>query len=692
MKTKLLSHTTVQNSLIAFAFFIFSANAFSQNEFITTWQTDNPGTSNDTSITIPIFSGETYNYDVDWDNDGTFDELGITGSVTHDFTFAGTYTIRIQGTFPRIYFAYGGDVKKIISIDRWGAVAWTSMEYAFGGATNLVGNALDAPDLSGVTNMSNMFIGTSLFNQDISSWDTSTVTTMRGMFLNSSGFNNGGQPLIWNTGAVTNMYLMFQGAVFNQDISSWDTSEVLNMGYMFAFSSSFDQDIGDWNVEKVVTFESMFLANTTFNNGGQPLSWNTIGATNMTSIFEGAVVFNQDLSSWSLGTVTNWTRMFAGASLYNNGGLPLTWDISGLTNLDRLFERTDAFNQDISAWNISNITSFYEMFSRASAYNNGGQPLNWDVAGKTNLAGMFNRASAFNQDISAWNVESNMNFGFMFARATAFNQDISSWKTLAATNMSGMFIEATTFNQNISSWDTSAVTTMYLMFESATSFNQDIGNWDTSLVTDMGRMFYGNTGFNQNIGGWNVESVTNFYNMFNGATSFNQDIGGWNVESGTNFSGMFFGATLSYANYDALLIGWDAQNLSPSESFHAGSSQYCTMAAQTARANMIDTVGNGGDGWTITDGGLFGGTCSLGLEDNELDSIMLYPNPTNRNVTITIKSSASYTLVSMLGQEIQRGVFTFGDNTLDISNLSKGLYFLNVKTSQGTTTKKIIKQ
>jgi hypothetical protein len=45
-----------------------------------------------------------------------------------------------------------------------------------------------------------------------------------------------------------------------------------------------------------------------------------------------------------------------------------------------------------------------------------------------------------------------------------------------------------------------------------------------------------------------------------------------------------------------------------------------------------------------------------------------------------------------LGQEMQKGSFVFGDNTLDLSNLSKGLYLLNVKTNQGTETKKIIKQ
>ena len=115
------------------------------NAFVTTWRTDSSGTSNSTSITIPTFTGETYNYDVDWDNDGTFDEIGLTGNVTHDFGTAGYYTIRIRGQFPRIYFNNLGDKRKFWSIDQWGNQAWTSMENAFFGCIYMNLNANDTP-------------------------------------------------------------------------------------------------------------------------------------------------------------------------------------------------------------------------------------------------------------------------------------------------------------------------------------------------------------------------------------------------------------------------------------------------------------------------------------------------------------------------------------------------------------------
>ncbi|MBK8194340.1 MAG: BspA family leucine-rich repeat surface protein [Lewinellaceae bacterium] len=77
-------------------------NCVATDAFITTWKTDNPGASNSTSITIPT-TGAGYNYEVDWNNDGIYEQSGLTGNVTHNFGVAGTYTIRIRGNFPRIF-------------------------------------------------------------------------------------------------------------------------------------------------------------------------------------------------------------------------------------------------------------------------------------------------------------------------------------------------------------------------------------------------------------------------------------------------------------------------------------------------------------------------------------------------------------------------------------------------------------
>ena len=112
----------------------------------------------------------------------------------------------------------------------------------------------------------------------------------------------------------------------------------------------------------------------------------------------------------------------------------------------------------------------------------------------------------------------------------------------------------------------------------------------------MNYMFSGASAFNQPIGNWDTGNVTNMNGMFSGASAFDQNLGTWNVDALTTAQSMFADVTLSTANYDALLNGWDAQALQPNVTFSGGNSQYCT--GEAARAHMISS-----DGWTITDGG-----------------------------------------------------------------------------------------
>ena len=122
----------------------------------------------------------------------------------------------------------------------------------------------------------------------------------------------------WNTTAVTNMESAFQvtGVVtntFNEDISNWDTSNVLTMKRMFSNSSSFNQDISSWDTSKVTHFGQIFYNASSFN---QPIgSWNVANVTNLWNALNGANNLNQDLSSWNVNKVSNMDSTFINTSL-----------------------------------------------------------------------------------------------------------------------------------------------------------------------------------------------------------------------------------------------------------------------------------------------------------------------------------------------------------------------------------------
>jgi len=428
--------TSLLKTLLTTVLLVVSLTNFAQlstNDFVTTWKTDNTssGSSNATSITIPIYAGELYNYDVDWNNDGVFDDISIIGSITHDFGTVGTYTIRIRGIFPRIYFYNSSDKEKIISVDQWGTQQWTSMEDAFYWCRNLNGTASDTPDLSNLTNMSFMFLGAMSFNQDISNWDVSNVTNMAYMFLGAQ--------------------------FFNQDIGSWDVSNVMYMTSMFSYAPSFNQDIGSWNVSNVVKMASMFY---------------------------GATSFNQDIGSWNVSNVNDMFRMFGEASSFNQDiG---NWNVSNVVDMNGMFYWASAFNQDIGSWDVSNVTDMHDMFYYLSSFN---QDIgNWDVSNVTDMESMFFLCDSFNQDIGNWDVSNVTNMNSMFYRASSFNQDIGNWDVSNVTDMYSMFYNASAFNQDIGSWDVSNVTNMRDMFYNASAFDQDVGAWDVSnarLIQDM---------------------------------------------------------------------------------------------------------------------------------------------------------------------------------------------------------------
>ena len=298
--------------------------------FITKWKTDNEGASEDNEIIIST-KGDGYNYDIDWEGDGTWDTIGATGTQRHTYPHAGTYTVKIRGDFPRIYSDYQADRLKILSVEQWGNIEWQSMEEAFTGCKNFKINATDAPDLSHVTNMNNMLINTAINMEDLSSWDVSHVTTMINLF------------------SVTN---------FNGNIRNWDVSSVTNMSYMFGSAKIFDQDIGDWNVSSVTDMLGMFNFAENFN---QDISrWDVSSVESMQWMFRFTNRFNQDISRWDTSSVTNMSQMFASAINFNQDISLL--NINSVTNMSGMFARATKFDQNLSRWNIAHVQDMSAMF------------------------------------------------------------------------------------------------------------------------------------------------------------------------------------------------------------------------------------------------------------------------------------------------------------------------------------------
>lgn len=183
------------------------------------------------------------------------------------------------------------------------------------------------------------------------------------------------------------------------------------------------------------------------------------------------------------------------------------------------------------------------------------------------------------------------------------------------TSFQDTFRDCSSFSANLSSWDVSNVTNFsgtFLIFGSGATAPSTpvsgLGSWDMSSATNLGSMFRAQTNYNEDLSSWNVSNATNMSNTFFRATSFDQNLSSWDIANVTSFSNFAKDIAFSTANYDAILIGWEATlqsafpngtGYTPTISINFGGSEYTGGgAAEAARASLINNFN-----WTITDGG-----------------------------------------------------------------------------------------
>ena len=468
--------------------------------------------------------------DVYW-GDGT-SSLVQTNPPIHTYSAHGAYQINISGQASSFgSTTYKQDAPLITSVSQWGAFEFSSLAGAFYDAINLISVPPTIP--STVKNMSNIFFGATSFNQDISTWSTSNVTNMTGMFNDAT--------------------------LFNQDISTWNVSSVTNMADMFAFASNFNKPLNTWNVSNVTDMNGMFSAASSFNQNIS--SWNTSSVTNMSNMFSAASSFDQNISSWSTLNVKDMSYMFTDAISFNQ---PLnSWNVSSVSSMKSMFNNAISFNQNISSWNTSSVTDMSDMFAGASS---------------------------FNQNLSPWIVTNVLgNADNIFCDCPMYNQ-IDKYPNITPPPASWGCYNTNTMVINILVSSIASYSTIYLPFGGINSINVVWGDGATSpgitappthtytnistytiridgLASSFGSTSYQGASLITGIPQWGTlgfsslagaaagatqltsvsptipSTVLNMSNMFNGATSFNQSLKFWSTLNVTDMNNMFNNAT-----------------------------------------------------------------------------------------------------------------------------------------------------
>ena len=200
---------------------------------------------------------------------------------------------------------------------------------------------------------------------DLSGFDTSDVMDMGFMFsgmknitsLNLSNFD---------TSRVTNMRQMFyeMNRLTSLNISNFNTSRVTNMSEMFYYVKRLTSlDLSHFNTSQVTKMNSMFYGMTGITTLDLS-SFNTSKVTDMACMFNSmSQLTNLNVSSFNTSNVVGMFAMFHNASSLTTLDLS-NFDTSRVTDMEGMFGGMGSLVLlDISNFNTSQVTNMTEMFS-----------------------------------------------------------------------------------------------------------------------------------------------------------------------------------------------------------------------------------------------------------------------------------------------------------------------------------------
>ena len=349
----------------------------------------------------------------------------------------------------------------------------------------------------------------------------------------------------------------------NLDLSSWDTSGVTNIDYMFAKLDRVEDDerlYPNRNTNQNPNYET-YKNNGFDSRSGEPFEylktlsgldqWDLSNVESANGLFYG---FGYHLGSISGTTFSGYQYSFNTADHYATALTSKPWFMNFVKNLGaggklkslyRTFEDAYGFKDtdvDLTAWDVSSVTNMDKFMEDIGSGSGLSDPASinlsgWDMNKVTNFKEAFKNA-ARNIDIDVTNTAccgSATTLQATFKDCYKFTgSGLESWQVHNVQQMLETFSTAKVFNADISSWNTASVRSLNYAFYKAEAFNQPIGVWDTSSVSYLSYVFLGDQNvFNQDLTDWDVSKVFESSQFDSGCMSF-KDVGGTKYLEGTN--------------------------------------------------------------------------------------------------------------------------------------------------------------
>jgi surface protein len=298
------------------------------------------------------------------------------------------------------------------------------------------------------------------------------------------------------------------------DLSNFDASKVVNMGYMFTSCTSLASlNLSNLDTSNVTDMSFMFYTCSELTSLDLS-SFDFNKVTGISSIFRKCTSLTSLTVNTDITSVSSSSKIFDGVTtsgtLYTNSSdnifaknVPSTWTVK-LSNYITLEIKSGASYIFYSSA-YSNISSYIKKMivndEEVEISNTPSLPNDSNT-----VVVYFNK---FKEDVS---------LRYLFYKGTSItNIDLSNFNTSNVTDMSYMFYYCSSLTSlNLSNLDTSNVTNMYSMFSGCSKLTSlDVSSFNTSKVTNMGYMFNSCSLLTSlDVSSFNTSKVTNMGYMF----------------------------------------------------------------------------------------------------------------------------------------------------------------------------------